>query len=255
MNSTLASSGKSGHVGDRVADRLRVHARFVFHRAVGLHHAGAGDHAIRHRRRSVADVDLADRDIVLAAVEVGGLGETGDRMLGRGIGRGVRARRVRRDRAVVDDAAAARVLVLHDAEGVLGAQERAGEVGVHHRLPLLEAEVLEIDRRRAHAGVVEQHVQPAVAVHRLGEQGGDRAGVGHVGGNAQALADIVAELLGLFQHLHATPGEHHGEACIHQRQRCRASDAGAGTGDDRDLVCCVGHLFPRLQFFASVWVL
>ena len=38
----------------------------------------------------------------------------------------------------------------HDAEGVLGAQEGPGEVGVHHRLPLLKREVLEIDRRRAH---------------------------------------------------------------------------------------------------------
>ncbi len=40
-----------------------------------------------------------------------------------GVGRGGRPRRVRRDRAVVDDAPAARHLILHDAEGVLGAQE------------------------------------------------------------------------------------------------------------------------------------
>src|ERR1051326_7546281 len=33
--------------------------------------------------------------------------------------------------AVVDDPAAARVLRLHHAEGVLGAQERAGQVGLH----------------------------------------------------------------------------------------------------------------------------
>ena len=56
-----------------------------------------------------------------------------------------------------------RRLVLHDAEGVLGAQERAGEVGIHHRLPLLEGEILKIDRRGAHAGIVEEHVEPAVS--------------------------------------------------------------------------------------------
>ena len=156
---------------------------------------------------------------------------------------------MRRDRAVVDDAAAARGLVLHDAEGVLGAQERRGEIGVHHRLPLREAEILERHRRRAHAGIVEEHVEPAVDFHHLGEQGGDRSGIGHVGGHRQALADIVAELLGFLQHLHAPPGEHHGEAGLHQRQRCRASDAGAGTGHDCDLVCCLGHCFLAFLCF------
>ena len=174
MNSTLASSGRRGHVGDGVADRLRVHARLLLHRAVGLHHAGAGDHAVRHRGCGIADVDLADRDVVHAAVEIGGLGEAGDGVLGRGVGRRERPRRMRGDRAVVDDAAAARLLVLHDAEGVLRAQERAGEVGVHHRLPLRQRQILEIDGRRAHAGIVEEHVEPAIGVLHLLEQRGDR---------------------------------------------------------------------------------
>jgi hypothetical protein len=73
---------QAGHVGHGIADRLRVHARFVLHRAVGLHHAGASDHAVCHRGRGVADVDLTDRDVVHAAVEIGGLGQAGDRVLG-----------------------------------------------------------------------------------------------------------------------------------------------------------------------------
>ena len=64
----------------------------------------------RHLGRGVADVDLAAGDVVLAAVERGRLGQAGDRVLGGGVGRRVRARRVGRDRAVVDDAPAARRL-------------------------------------------------------------------------------------------------------------------------------------------------
>jgi len=50
-------------------------------------------------------------------------------VLGRGISDRKRPRRMRRDRAVVDDAAAARLLVLHDLDGFLRTQEHAGEIG------------------------------------------------------------------------------------------------------------------------------
>ncbi len=169
-------------------------------------------------------------------------------MFGGGVGRGERPRRMRRDRAIVDDAAAARRLVLHDPERVLGAQKRSGQVGVHHGLPLLEAEILKIHRRCAHAGIVEEHIEPAIDLHHLGEQRRDRSGIGHVGGYRKALADIVAELLGLLQHLHAPPGEHHGKSSVHQRQRCRAPHTGACTGHHGDLVSCLGHLLPAFMF-------
>ena len=76
--------------------------------AVGLQHAFALHHAVGQRGRGIADVDLAAADVVAAAVERGLFGEPGDGVFGRGIGGGARPRRVRRDRAVVDDAAAAR---------------------------------------------------------------------------------------------------------------------------------------------------
>ncbi len=132
---------------------------------------------------------------------------------------------MRRDRAVVDDAAAARRLVLHDAEGMLGAQERRGEVGVHHGLPLGDADVLERHRRCADAGIVEHEVEPAEAVGHLGEQRGDRAGIGHVGGHRQALAEGFAELGGFFQLVGAAAGERHRVAGLHQRERRCSSDA------------------------------
>src|SRR5206468_6807187 len=55
-------------------------------------------------------------------------------------------RRVRRYRAVVDDAPAARLLRLHDADRLLAAEEHGAQVDVDHRLPLLDAEVLQ-DRK------------------------------------------------------------------------------------------------------------
>ena len=76
-------------------------------------------------------------------------GQAGDRVLGRGVGRGVRPRRVRRDRAVVDDAPAARALALHQPERLLGAEERAGQVDVHHLLPLLGGQIFQRNAGRA----------------------------------------------------------------------------------------------------------
>ena len=97
----------------------------------------------------------------MPAVERGRLGEAGDGVLGGGIGRRVRPRRGRRDRAVVDDAAALRVLRLEHAEGVLGAEERGGEVDVDDGLPLLEGDVLHRDARAPSAGIVEEDVEAA----------------------------------------------------------------------------------------------
>jgi hypothetical protein len=57
---------------------------------------------------SVADIDLAAGDVVLAAVEGGGLGESSHGVLGCGVRCGVRPRPVRRNRAVVDNPAEGR---------------------------------------------------------------------------------------------------------------------------------------------------
>ena len=64
-----------------------------------------------HRGRGVPDVDLAAGDPVRAAVELDLLGQPADRVLGGGVGDRARSRDVGRERAVVDDPAALRVLV------------------------------------------------------------------------------------------------------------------------------------------------
>src|SRR5204862_51836 len=83
-------------------------------------------------------------------------------------------RRVRGARALVDDAAAARRLVLHTLDRFLRSDEGAGQVGVHDRLPLLEGQVFHRDRRRADAGVIEEEVEPSERLPRAREQIPDR---------------------------------------------------------------------------------
>ena len=134
-----------GHVAHRLADDAHVDQRLGRDLAVGLRHALG--HARGHLGGGVADVDLAHRDVVLAAVERRGLGEAGDGVLGGGVGDRIAGAARGRDRAVVDDAAALRRLRLHRPEGLLDAQEHAGQVGVDHALPLLQRQVFE--RRRA----------------------------------------------------------------------------------------------------------
>ncbi|MEN9668489.1 MAG: hypothetical protein RLZZ386_396 [Planctomycetota bacterium] len=91
-------------------------------------------------------------------------------MFGRGVGRRVGTRRVRRDRAVVDDAAAARALLFHHAIGGLRAEKHAGQIDVDHRLPFLVGQFFKQNPRRIGAGVVEQHVDAAVGVTGFAEQ-------------------------------------------------------------------------------------
>ena len=94
-------------------------------------------------------------------------GEAGDGVLGRGVGRRVGPRRMGRDRAVVDDPPALAASGPSSAgTRCWRAQERAGQVDVDHRLPLLVGQLLERHWRGAGAGIVEQQVEPAEASRR-----------------------------------------------------------------------------------------
>ena len=137
-------------------------------------------HRRGHLRRSVPDVDLTAGDVVAPSVQGRRLGQPGDRMLGRRVRQRSRARRVGGDRAVVDDAPAPWLLPAHHPEGLSGAQKGAGEVDVHHGLPLGEGDFVGIVGRGSHAGVVEEQVHPAVSADRRLEQLPDRGLVGHI---------------------------------------------------------------------------
>ena len=62
------------------------------------------------------------------------------------------------------------VLILHQPERLLRAQERAGEIGVDHFAPLFVGHVFERHERRLHARVVEQHIEPPELLVRRIEQ-------------------------------------------------------------------------------------
>jgi hypothetical protein len=99
---------------------------------------------------------------------------------------------VRRDRAVVDDPAAARRLRLHQHERLLRAQEDGGQVDVDDGLPLLHRELLERDRRRAGAGVVEEDVEAAVLLLDGGEERLDGGRIGGVGRHDEDAVGAIA---------------------------------------------------------------
>ena len=80
-------------------------------------------------------------------------------------------------RSLIESASDAMVIVdavVRLLPGALGAEDGAGQVGVHRRPPVRHAQLLERDPRRADAGVVEQQVEPAEGVPGLREQGPHR---------------------------------------------------------------------------------
>jgi hypothetical protein len=167
-------------------------------------------------------------------------------MLGRRVGDRHRARRIGRDRTVVDDAATLRTLVLHHAERFADAVERAVQVGLDHLLPLLDRQLVDRHRRRAHAGVVEHQVHAAEALDRGVEQRRNLRGLRHVGRHRErALGDVAERVAGLgnrlLQCIGPAAGEGHAPAVGDQRLRAGSADARTGAGDDRDAVVgCLG---------------
>ena len=153
-------------------------------------------------------------------------------MLRRRVRRRERAWGRRRDRAVVDDPTASRHLPLHQPERLLRAEERSGEVGVDDRPPLLDAELLERNRRGADARVVEEQVEPAVAVVDLGEERPDRGRIGDVAGDRDGA--VPGRRGGGFERLEAPPREDDRPAVVGEGDGDRGADAAAGSGDECD---------------------
>ena len=135
--------------------------------------------------------------------------EARDRVLGCGVWSGVGTRHVGGDRAVVDDASAARPLRLHQPEGLLRAEECARQVHVDNRLPLLDGDVFQRNRGSAHARVVEEHVEaPELRAHPV-EQLPHRVFVGHVrrhGNRPRGVRRRLAQRI--LEPIPAAAGEH-----------------------------------------------
>jgi hypothetical protein len=149
---------------------------------------------------------------------------------------------VGRDRPVVDDAAAAGLLVAHDPEGLAGAEEGAGEVDRDHGLPLGQGDLVRVAGRGEAAGVVEEEIHATMPLDRPVEQGPHRRLVGDVGRDRVEQAGQPGAPLGhRLQGSGPAAGQHHRPAVGGQGDGGGGADAAAGPGDDRDLRRVVGH--------------
>ncbi len=132
------------------------------------------------------------------------------------------------DRAVVDDAPAHRHLLLHHAEGFLGAEKRAGEIGIDDGFPALEREIF--DRlARPDAGIVEKHVEPAKGFPRLLEEALDLGGISDVGRDRESPpATLLDRARRLIECRGAPPGKNEREACLREGERRGPADPAPG---------------------------
>ena len=216
---------------------IHVHARLHRLAAVGLQHALG--HALGHLGGGIADIDLARGDVEGPPVQDGGFGQAGDGVLGGGVGRAVRARPVGADRAIVDDAPAARLLRLHHPDRLLGAEKGAGEIDADNGLPLFKAQLLDRNGGGAHAGIVEQHVQAAELVLDLGEDGFHGRRVADIGGRDQVIA--LQAFGGLLQRVLLAAHQRQLPALRRQRTRRCPPHAAARAGDHCDFVHIASH--------------
>lgn len=136
----------------------------------------------------------------------------------------------------------ARPLPLEDRQPGGDPVQQAADVDVDHPVPLLDQQRVQ-PRQRHHAGVVDDHVDPAVPPHGLL---GERDHVHAVGDVQAACVDAAARLLDLLrerlQALLAAGADDHLVAFASQAQRGGLADAAAGAGDQNDLG--VTHVRP-----------
>ena len=143
-------------------------------------------------------------------------GQPGHRVLGRRVGRRVRARRVRGDRAVVDDAPAARLLVAHGAEG--GLRARNAPVRLVSTTACHCSKARSAKRRGVAEGarVVEQEVDACERLAGPAKSAATDGGIGDVRRDTSA-PGVAARRLA--QRLLPAPGERDAPAVLQQRPR------------------------------------
>src|SRR5256712_11511400 len=173
-------------------------------------------------------------------------------MLGRGVWRRVGPWRVGRDGAVVDDPPTPRVLAFKDLKGFLRTQDRAREVGVHYRLPLLDGQILE-QPGRADPGVVEQEIQAPERALGLREKRADGLGIAHVGGNDQRPGTRGARLARhLLEGILAPAGERDMVPLSQQHEPDCPADPAPGAGHDRSFLVHVSLLMAVVNVADSL---
>jgi hypothetical protein len=123
-------------------------------------------------------------------------------------------------------------LALHDAKGLLRAEEDAGQVGLDHGRPLREGELFERHTGSADARVVEQEVEASEPRVDPGEERGHYGRIADVTRQRDGAAARLGG--GLLERLDAATGQDDREACFGERDRRSAADPATGAGDQRD---------------------
>ena len=187
------------------------------------------------RRVDPARQDGIDLDVVLGPRGRHRLGHLHHAALARGIGGGEGRAEDRHHRADIDDLAHA--ALLHLGVGGMAAQEGAGEVAVHHRVPFGERVLLGL-LADAHAGIVDQDVEAAMRLHGVGDQGAagvflqdiDRDGAG-LGAGLLDLLDRRGVLGGVTaRHDDGGAGARHAERHAEPNAAVAAGDHGDAAG-------------------------
>ncbi len=127
-------------------------------------------------------------------------------------------------------------LLLKKPHGLLAAQKRAGEVHIHHPLPLLEGEILkrgvELD-----AGVVHQDVQPAKLDHGSLKHAAHLLRIRHIRRHGDGPRAAAPHFLGHFERLVwlAEEIDDHVRSRMPKRDGDGPPDTRGGTGDEGGL--------------------
>ena len=130
---------------------------------------------------------------------------------------------------------AALALLDHLPAGGAGAEEAAVEDDPDHGAPAARREVLGLDDEVA-GGVVDEHVDTAEALHRVGDERVDLVGVANVGRLRVTRSAVVLDLGDrLLERLRPAPAHDHGRAEPGELERHRPAHPAAAAGDDRHL--------------------
>ena len=94
---------------------------------------------------------------------------------------------MRRNRTIVDDAAALGHLSSHHPKASWVQRKGPLRLVWNNPLPLLIGHVLKFSGGNTNSGILEQNVQSTKCLFRLGKQISNRSGIGHIGGNSQRI--------------------------------------------------------------------
>ncbi len=197
-----------------------------------------GQDGRQHLGRDRARPDRIDADAVRGQRERHDVGELRDPALRHAVGHLVGDRELGVDRGHVDDRArrlAGRDLLDHAPRRGLTDQERALQVDPQHAVEITLGDVEEV-RRVDDPGVVDEDVDVAEGVHRLGDEVVDVELLAHVAGDVDDLAELRERGRRLRAQMVVDVADDDPGAGLEVGLRDGTADAACRAGDDRDLV-------------------